>query len=207
MRTRRRATISDLRLAIECLPRHTRVAMLEGIRANPIIAGAYTSGEDICPMLAAHRAGGRTSFIAFAKGWDAFAFRGSRSLAARRATERELLILTSHLEASLLADDGPAPDLPAAMAEHRELVARGQNELPPRPDRPTRLAPARTERRVRPGDPDRTQELRDRAGWAWTRAVCRYDDYQRALDRPESEHDRLPVGSETPHWRETALSR
>ena len=34
MRTRRQATIQDLRRAIDCLPRETRVAMLEGIRAD-----------------------------------------------------------------------------------------------------------------------------------------------------------------------------
>jgi len=159
MRTRRRESIDDLRLAIARLPRRTRVAMLEGIERNPIIVGAYTNDEGICPMLAAHRAGGRTDFISFAKAWDRFAFRGVRRRVARRATERELLILRTHLEASLLADDGPAPDLRAAMAEHRELMTR----------------------KPRPGDPDRSRELRARPGWAWMRVFRRYDEYQRAL--------------------------
>ena len=97
MRTRRRATIEDLRQAIDCLPRRTRMAMLEGIAANDIIVGAYSTGEGICPMLAAHRAGGRTSLIAFAQAWDRVAFRGQRAARARRATDRELLILRSHL--------------------------------------------------------------------------------------------------------------
>src|SRR5436305_4783852 len=104
MRTRRNATIYELRLAIDCLPRETKVAMLQGIRANPIIVGAYTSRDGICPMLAAHRAGGRTSFISFAKAWDRFAFRSARERLARRATDRELLVLRSHLEASLLEE-------------------------------------------------------------------------------------------------------
>src|SRR5438445_5887298 len=120
MGTRRQATIRDLRAAVDRLPRHTRVAMLEGIRSGEIIVGAYTNGNGICPMLAAHRAGGRTDFISFAKAWDRFAFRGARKQAARRATERELLILRTHLEASLLDDDGPAADLRVAMVEHRE---------------------------------------------------------------------------------------
>jgi len=34
MRRRRRATIADLRLAVDGMPRHTKVAMLEGIRTN-----------------------------------------------------------------------------------------------------------------------------------------------------------------------------
>ena len=37
-------------------------------------------------MLAAHRAGGRTDFISFAKAWDRFALSGSRRRSARRAT-------------------------------------------------------------------------------------------------------------------------
>ena len=41
MRTRRLTTIEKLRLAIDCLPRHTRVAMLEAIKTTPIIVGAY----------------------------------------------------------------------------------------------------------------------------------------------------------------------
>ena len=37
-----------------------------------------------------------------------------------------------------------------------------------------------------PGDPDRSGELRKRRGWAWTRVMRRYDDYERALARLES---------------------
>jgi hypothetical protein len=175
MRTRHRATIHDLRVAIDCMPYDTRVAMLEGIRSNEIIVGAYTSDGGICPMLAAHRAGGRTSFISFAKAWDRFAFRDARGRAARRATDRELLVLGTHLEASLLEEDGPAPDLAEAMAEHRELMAH-------------RPAPVKPRTEPRPGDPDRTRELRGRDGWAWMRVVRRYDDYERALERLEAEH-------------------
>jgi hypothetical protein len=126
MRRRQRATISELRQAVECLPKTTKIAMLEGIRANEIIAGAYTDGSGVCPMLAAHRAGGRTSLISFARAWDRFAFRGARVAfpgtragRTRRATERELLVLKTHLEASLLEDDAPNAELARAMAEHR----------------------------------------------------------------------------------------
>jgi hypothetical protein len=123
---RRRATITELRLAIESLPVATRVAMLEGISSNQIIVGAYADRGGVCPMLAAHRAGGRTSAIAFAKAWDRFAYRSGpsrRGQRARRATQRELLVLRSHLEASLL-EDPDISDLAAAVAAHRELVAR-----------------------------------------------------------------------------------
>ena len=67
MGERRRATIEDLSRAIECLPRATRIAMLEGIESNEIIVGAYSADGGICPMLAAHRAGGRTDAISFAR--------------------------------------------------------------------------------------------------------------------------------------------
>jgi hypothetical protein len=168
MRTHRSTTIKHLRLAIDCLPRETKIAMLEGIAANQIIVGAYTHPDGICPMLAAHRAGGRTNFISFAKAWDRYAFRDARRREARRATERELLVLKSHLEASLLEDEGPAPDLGAAIAEHQELLAT----RPPK---------------ARPGDRDRSRELRRRPGWSWLRVMRRYDEYEQALQRLQRE--------------------
>jgi len=111
--------------------------MLQGITNNDIVVGAYTHDGGICPMLAAHRAGGRTNFISFARAWDRFAFRGVargvRRRAARRASERELLTLRTHLEASLLADDATAADLREAIAHHQELAARPI--VAPEPDR------------------------------------------------------------------------
>ena len=115
---KRRAPIEDLRLAIDCLPRRTREAMLDGLERNDrIIVGAYTDRDGgVCPMLAAHRAGGRTSFISFARSWDRF----TKAKGPRPATERELAVLRSHLEASLLADDRVV--LSAAMADHQSLA-------------------------------------------------------------------------------------
>ncbi|MFL5843248.1 MAG: hypothetical protein ACJ762_01055 [Solirubrobacteraceae bacterium] len=110
----RRSPHDDLRLAIDLLPERTRIAMLEGIRSNEIIVGAYTKDGAICPMLAAHRNGGRTSFISFAKAWDAFA----RARKPRRATPRELRILETMLEASLAAE----VRLDGVIAEHQSLA-------------------------------------------------------------------------------------
>ena len=42
---RKRYAIEDLRRAIDCLPVETRAAMLEGVRSNDIIVGAYTSRD------------------------------------------------------------------------------------------------------------------------------------------------------------------
>ena len=119
---RRRRPIEDLRIAVECLPSTTRAAMLEGVRTWPIIVGAYTDRRGgVCPMLAAHRCGGRTDFLAFAHAWDRF----THAKRARRATEREIAALVSYLEASLLSEDlGPAEDLRAAIADHQAAARR-----------------------------------------------------------------------------------
>jgi hypothetical protein len=184
MSRRPRATITELREAVQCLPRATRVAMLEGLDAGPIIAGAYSSGDGICPMLAAHRAGGRCSAAFFADAWDRFAFRDARGrrTPARRVNERELRILRVHLEASLLDEDLADATLAGALHEHRELLARRQSTVdqPPVDDRGHQ---PRTTRggRPRPGDRNRAGELRGRAGWAWTRLFRRYDEYEAAL--------------------------
>jgi hypothetical protein len=96
----------DLRTAIDCLPIQTRRAMLAGVEANRIIVGAYTDRHGgVCPMLAAHRNGGRTSLASFARAWDSYT---DAPRAPRPATERELNTLTAMLEASILLDETPA---------------------------------------------------------------------------------------------------
>src|SRR5215218_1397123 len=123
MRRRARDPITRLQTAIECLPERTRRAMLDGVRANTIVVGAYTDGHGgICPMLAAHRNGGRTSFLSFARAWDAFA----RTESVRPATERELAVLEDLLVAALADDLEGASDLAAAIAEHKASVARSR---------------------------------------------------------------------------------
>ena len=112
----RRSSRNDLRLAVDCLPRHTSVAMLEGIQGNDIIVGAYTDRRGgVCPMLAAHRNGGRTDFLAFAKAWDRF----TKAKRPRRATEREVSVLVGYLRASLLEPDR---DLGDAIADHQRVA-------------------------------------------------------------------------------------
>jgi hypothetical protein len=128
MRNRHRHSgqrIDALRLTIDCLPVSTRKAMLRGLQTNErIIVGAYVDDRGgVCPMLAAHRCGGRTDFLSFAKSWDRFT-RASGS--SRQATDRELRILIGHLEASLEADEGL--QLERAIREHVELRERGRRE-------------------------------------------------------------------------------
>jgi hypothetical protein len=104
LRRGQRREAHRLRSVVDCLPYDTRLAMLEGIRRyDRIIVGAYTDRTGgVCPMLAAHRCGGRTDFRSFARAWDRFTGAGRR---ARRATEREVRTLTTQLEASLWAED------------------------------------------------------------------------------------------------------
>ena len=79
------------------LPTPTKQAMLVGLDNETIITGAYSHDGGICPMLAAHRRGGRTDRDSFAKAWDAY----TGAAKGRRATEREIRTLRCMLEASL----------------------------------------------------------------------------------------------------------
>ena len=112
--------MEGLRLAIDCMPVATRQAMLRGVgESERIIVGAYVDeAGGVCPMLAAHRCGGRTDFLSFAKSWDRFTRAGGR---ARKASAREVGILKAHLEDSLQSSSGM--ELDEAIREHRKLVA------------------------------------------------------------------------------------
>jgi hypothetical protein len=79
--------------------------MLDGVESNRIIVGAYTDRKGgVCPMLAAHRNGGRTSLASFARAWDRYT--GARGR-PRPASDRELHTLTAMLEASIALDEIP----------------------------------------------------------------------------------------------------
>jgi hypothetical protein len=123
------SSVERLRLAIDCMPVATREAMLAGVRSNArIIVGAYVDREGgECPMLAAHRRGGRTDLLSFAKSWDRF----TRARGSRAATEREVGILITQLEDSLTSASGL--ELDVAIREHRTLMGRrlrGRRRLP-----------------------------------------------------------------------------
>ena len=119
LRRPHRREAQRLRRVVDCLPYETRVAMLDGMRQyDRIIVGAYTDRTGgVCPMLAAHRCGGRTDFRSFARAWDRFTGAGKR---ARKATEREVCTLTTQLEASIWEED-------------ESRVATLRTDLPPLP--------------------------------------------------------------------------
>ena len=109
----RRTNTERLRRAVEALPPHTKRGMLQGINGNRVIVGAYTDKRGgVCPMLAAHRNGGRTDFGTFAKAWDAFT--GAKR--PRRASAREVRTLRGYLEVALMREGGAPPDSGAASA-------------------------------------------------------------------------------------------
>src|SRR5215212_6949469 len=95
---RSRNAAARLRAAVDMLPLETKQAMLAGLDAETIVTGAYTHDGGICPMLAAHRRGGRTDRDSFAKAWDRY----TGASKGRVATDRELRTLRTMLEASLL---------------------------------------------------------------------------------------------------------
>lgn len=139
----RTARIQDLRRTVDRLPLSTREAMLRGLQEERIIVGAYTDQHGgVCPMLAAHRRGGRTDFLRFAQTWDRFTRAPRRG--SRTATRRERAVLQRTLEASIAATAAdPAVRLGDVIAEHRALVAR-------RPQRSSRAGAFLLPRWMRP---------------------------------------------------------
>ncbi len=172
------------------MPIGTRKAMKDAIAVNPIIVGAYTDRDGgICPMLAAHRNGGRTSFASFAHAWDRY----TRAAGApRRASEREVCALGAMLEASIALEAvSGSGALGAAISEHKQVraqrarreehaaaaseAAAASKARDENPAAPSRATPA--------GDSDRSGELCGRPGWAWLRPFRRLDEYERALEQ------------------------
>ena len=117
-----------LHRAVDAMPRASREAMLRGIEDNTIIVGAYTDPRSggICPMLAAHRNGGRTDLASFARSWDRY----TDARRPRLATEREVRTLTSLLEQSLVVDDAPEESL-ASIARR---IRGERSRMAPAPD-------------------------------------------------------------------------
>jgi hypothetical protein len=103
MSKRRRTPAERLRHAVQALPRHTKEAMLRGLGGSRIIVGAYADKRGgVCPMLAAHRAGGRTDMDTFARAWDQYT--GADPRRPRTASRHEVSTLRHHLELALLDD-------------------------------------------------------------------------------------------------------
>lgn len=188
MRRRNRHPAERLRFAVEALPTRTKEAMLKGIDSNPIIVGAYVDREGgVCPMLAAHRNGGRTSLASFARAWDGY----TDARRPRPATRRELRTLRSLLEASLSADhlteSGSIAQAAAQIRSERAALAEREalDAHPIEPDFGD--APIRVRRRIDSGERHRAHELRDRLRWSWMRPARRYEEYRDLLAAAEEQ--------------------
>ena len=158
--------------------------MLRGIDSNRIIVGAYvdsTSGG-ICPMLAAHRNGGRTSVATFARAWDEYTL----AKRPRRATRREVRTLRTLLEWSLGVSSGlPSGSLAEAAAQIR--AEREQFRCAAgTPGSTSTRSQARSER-AETGERHRGRELRLRPDWAWMRPTRRLDEYKDLLAAAEEQ--------------------
>ena len=100
---------ADLLAAVRSLPLRTRRAMLDAARSDRIVTGAYTDSRGgACPLLAAHRRGGRTNAPSFADAWDAF----TGATRPRPAKPAELATLRTFLAASLPPEPKPEPAAP-----------------------------------------------------------------------------------------------
>ena len=125
MATPREQARAELRRSIDVLPERTRKAMLHGLGNNTVITGAFAaSGQGACPMMVAHREGGRTSCCTFPEAWDKFTGVYGRHI-VREATPYEIQILCEEIEASLQ----PLPSvLSDAIAEHQAIVQARRQE-------------------------------------------------------------------------------
>lgn len=119
MARRKRTAGERLRNAVEALPRHTKEAMLRGIGRGKVITGGYTDGDGgACPMLSAHRNGGRTDMGTFARAWDEFT--GTPTGKPREASKREVATLQHLLERALVDDPGGERSLAEEVREVQE---------------------------------------------------------------------------------------
>jgi hypothetical protein len=120
--------------------------MLVGLGNNTVITGAFSGGGGACPMLAAHREGGRTSACSFPESWDRFTGVAGRHI-IRAATEYEVVILRREIEASL-EPTGPSM-FAEAIADHQAAIAaRAREQALAKQQTPAQQeAPAQTRRR------------------------------------------------------------
>jgi hypothetical protein len=169
---KRRNNAQRLRNAVYALPTRTKQAMLRGIRSNRVIVGAYVDRRGgVCPMLAAHRNGGRTNFGTFARAWDAFT--GAKQRRPRRASRREVRTLEGYLEMALLREGitgDPLPERPLSeevrdvQATRRRLAAadaRATSEISVEDVLATAYAEHVREEDEPTSIPRRTRSLRD----------------------------------------------
>ncbi len=202
---------AELRRSIDVLPERTRKAMLVGLGNNTVITGAFAASKDgACPMMAAHRAGGRTSCCTFPEAWDKFTGVYGRHI-VREATPYEVQILCEEIHASLT----PLPNLLSeAIAEHQAILEARRNEatveqaqtVAPQERAVEQAAPApRRRRRLRitGGHLDLSEAINEHKSAARSRRSREADDlgidwlFEQTLVLPE-EFGSEPAGQDVP---------
>ncbi len=180
MATPREQARAELRRSIDVLPERTRKAMLHGLGNNTVITGAFAaSGQGACPMLVAHREGGRTSCCTFPEAWDKFTGVYGRSI-IREATPYEVQILCEEIEASLepmpnVLSDAIAEHMAIVQARHREAEIAAQS--PPVVEQAQTPAPRRKRRlRITGGHLDLTEAIDEHKSAARNRRSREADD-------------------------------
>jgi hypothetical protein len=202
MATSREQARAELRRSIDVLPERTRRAMLHGLGHNTVITGAFAaSGQGACPMMVAHREGGRTSCCTFPEAWDKFTGVYGRHI-VREATPYEVQILCEEIEASLV----PLPNvLSDAIAEHQAIVEARRQEAeiaaqPPIAEPEEAQAPRRKRRlRITGGHIDLTEAIDEHKSAARSRRSREADDlgidwlFEETLVLPD-DFGRTPAG-------------
>ncbi len=190
-----------LRTAVDSLPDRTKVAMLSGIERNRIIVGAYVDPRSggICPMLAAHRNGGRTSLASFAVAWDCYTGAKRPRLAKRREVATLVTLLRASLAEGSIGSAGGGSIAEAARtirAERAEFAALEAREAAAafQPPEPADQEPRVSRRRQ---GAERAAELRDRLRFAWRKPRGRTDDFKDLVSAAEAELS-LTVAGDTP---------
>ncbi len=174
------------------MPRPAREAMLRGIDSNTIIVGAYAdpNSKGVCPMLAAHRNGGRTNLASFARSWDRY----TDARRPRLATKREVRTLRALLIGSLAVEDGPTESITAlagSIRRERAEIADRSGAVEPAP-------PAPRPARVPTGETSRTRELRRRSRWAWILPARSLDVYNERVAAASEQYGERRAGEVLP---------
>ena len=195
MSSPRELAVAELRRSIDVLPDRTRRAMLSGVRSNTVITGAFSDGSGVCPMLAAHNEGGRTSCVSFPEAWDRFCGVWGRSI-TRPATQEEVTVLRAQLEDSL---SGPVDTLLSdAISEHLAMVDARRRRTRIASDAPLDLTGAIDEHRETARERKSREATEIGLDWLFDETLVLPEDFGRepapdADDEPVSDSRRRPA--------------
>jgi hypothetical protein len=190
MPTPRELAVADLRRSIDLLPERTRQAMLSGVMSNTVITGSFSDGTGVCPMLAAHRNGGRTACVSFPEAWDTFCGVHGRGI-TRQATQEEVGVLRMQIQESLSYQGDTM--LADAITDHLASVERRRRQARNESDAPLDLTGAINEHR------ETTRQRRTREAteigldWLFEETLVLPDDFgTEPATEPEPAHDLQP---------------